>query len=141
MTNILTKPYTNEQYAQFSTEANQNGQRIEILDDKVFALYSHEKLENDEIIDISDTPEYKAEQELKEKERIGNLYLTPRDFLIALMGFGVKFSDVEALLAQNEQARLELNYCQYVYRGSPLLDALCGVFGLSSEQLDEIFEK
>lgn len=136
---ILQKPYTNIQRADFICE-HQGLNYYE--DDNCIIMYLNtEKIENGEPIDISQTPEYIAELEKKEKIRIANLRMTPRDFLLALTSLGVKFEDIEALLAQNAQARLELNYCQYVYRGNALLDSLCGTLGVTPEQLDELFEK
>lgn len=92
------------------------------------------------LIDISQTPEYMAEQAEIEATRIANLKLTPRDFIIGLEGLGVDFETViEPFLASNAQARKELNYCQFVYRGNPLLNALCGLLEVSPEQLDNLF--
>lgn len=99
------------------------------------------KIENNTIIDISQAPEYIAEQEAKEQERIANLKMTPRDFLLGLIDMGASYSDIKALIAQNEQAELELNYCQNVYRGNPLLDSLCEIIGVSPQQLDDMFNE
>lgn len=94
------------------------------------------------LTDISETAEYIAEQELKEKTRIANLKMTPRDFLTGLQELGVSFEDViEPLIASNSQVRLELNYCQNVYRGNELLDTLCGTLGITTEQLDNLFKE
>lgn len=59
MTNILKKPYTDKDYADFAVMANSNGQRTEQDDVAVYALYVHEELKNGEIVDISQTQEYK----------------------------------------------------------------------------------
>lgn len=85
-------------------------------------------------------PHY-TEEELaqKEKERIALLKMTPRDFLLAITSMGIDWADIKALMSQNPQVEIELNYCQYVYRGNPLLDDLCGNFGVTPEQLDELF--
>lgn len=94
------------------------------------------------LVDISATEEYIAEQELKEKTRIANLKMTPRDFLIGLQGLGISFENtIEPLIASNSQARLELNYCQNVYRGNELLDTLCITLGITPEQLDNLFKE
>lgn len=61
MTDKLTKPYTDEQRADFIVKNNHDkGLRIEETNTALFALESYEKIENDEIINISDTEEYKA---------------------------------------------------------------------------------
>lgn len=62
MSNILIKPYTRQQYADFAVMANQNGQRIEQTDNAVYVLYPYEEIQNGEIVDISQTSEYIQEQ-------------------------------------------------------------------------------
>lgn len=84
-------------------------------------------------------PNYEAEKAQKERERIAMLKMTPRDFLLAITSMGIDWADIKSLMAQNPQVEIELNYCQYVYRGNPLLDDLCGNFGVTPEQLDELF--
>lgn len=89
MTNILTKPYTNKDYADFAVMANSNGQRTEQDDNAVYALYAHEALQNGTIVNISDTDEYKTKI-AKEKETrffndfieisIGCLRKTPKGY-------------------------------------------------------------
>ncbi|MDR1168937.1 MAG: hypothetical protein LBK53_08650 [Heliobacteriaceae bacterium] len=39
MTNTLTKPYTNKQYAEFAIQANEAGKKIKISGDTVYALH------------------------------------------------------------------------------------------------------
>jgi len=56
--NILNQPFTSQQYAEFAIRANKNGQRIEIIEDTVYALYDCESVNNNEIIDISGTENY-----------------------------------------------------------------------------------
>jgi len=60
MANILNKPYTDKDYADFAVIANSNGQRTEQSDTAVYALYPYEKLQNCQIVDISETEDYKA---------------------------------------------------------------------------------
>lgn len=94
-------------------------------------------LENNVLIQ---NPNYEAEQAQKEKARVAMLKMTPRDFLLAITSMGIDWADIKALMAQNPQVEIELNYCRYVYRGNPLLDDLCGNFGVTPEQLDELFK-
>lgn len=85
------------------------------------------------------TPEV-AEQ--KEKERVAMLKMTPRDFLLACtQQLGIEWSAIKALMDSNPQVAIELQFCNFVYRGNPLLDQLCGNFNVTSEQLDELFKK
>ena len=80
------------------------------------------------------------EKELEEKKRIAMLKMTPRDFLLAITQMGVDFAKIKELMASNPQVEIELNYCNYVYRGNALLDQLCGQFGITTTQLDELFK-
>ena len=83
------------------------------------------------------TPEVAIE---KEKERVAMLKMTPRDFLLAITNMGVEWSAIKALMDSNPQVAIELQFCNNVYRGNPLLDQLCGQFNVTSEQLDELFK-
>lgn len=80
------------------------------------------------------------QKELEEKKRVAMLKMTPRDFLLAITGIGVDFAKIKELMATNPQVEIELNYCNYVYRGNALLDQLCGQFGITTAQLDELFK-
>lgn len=83
------------------------------------------------------TPEVAIE---KEKERVATLKMTPRDFLLAITSMGVEWTAIKALMDSNPQVEIELQFCNNVYRGNPLLDQLCGQFNITSEQLDELFK-
>ena len=83
------------------------------------------------------TPEVAIE---KEKERVAMLKMTPRDFLLAITNMGVEWTAIKALMDSNPQVAIELQCCNNVYRGNPLLDQLCGQFNITSEQLDELFK-
>ena len=80
------------------------------------------------------------QKELEEKKRVAKLKMTPRDFLLAITQMGVYFAKIKELMAANPQVEIELNYCNYVYRGNALLDQLCGQFGITTTQLDELFK-
>ena len=83
------------------------------------------------------TPEIAIE---KEKERVAMLKMTPRDFLLAITNMGVEWTAIKTLMDSNPQVAIELQFCNNVYRGNPLLDQLCGQFNITSEQLDELFK-
>ena len=77
----------------------------------------------------------------KEKERVAMLNMTPRDFLLACtQKLGIEWSAIKSLMDSNPQVAIELQFCNAVYRGNPLLDQLCGSFGVTSEQLDNLFK-
>lgn len=83
------------------------------------------------------TPEVAIE---KEEERVAMLKMTPRDFLLAITNMGVEWTAIKTLMDNNPQVAIELQFCNNVYRGNPLLDKLCGQFNVTSEQLDELFK-
>lgn len=85
-------------------------------------------------------PDYQKEKEQEEKKRVAMLKMTPRDFLLAITQMGVDFAKIKELMVTNPQVEIELNYCNYVYRGNALLDQLCGQFGITTAQLDELFK-
>ena len=80
------------------------------------------------------------QKEQEEEKRVAMLRMTPRDFLLAITGMGVDFAKIKELMVTNPQVEIELNYCNYVYRGNALLDQLCGQFGITTTQLDELFK-
>ena len=77
----------------------------------------------------------------KEKERIAMLKMTPRDFLlVCTQKLGIEWAKLKELMDTNAQVAIELQFCNHVYRGNPLLDQLAGQFGVTSEQLDNLFK-
>ena len=65
--------------------------------------------------------------------------MTPREFILKLMEKGVTREQLEALINSNDRVWAELNYATLVTRANPLLDELCGQFGLTSADVDEMF--
>ena len=65
--------------------------------------------------------------------------MTPREFMLALMEKGITREQVETLISANDRVWAELNYATVINRANPLLDQLCGQFGLTSADLDEMF--
>ena len=108
--------------------------------DEQFEDFQQGKLIFDENDILVEHPNYAEEKELEEKKRIAMLKMTPRDFLLAITQMGVDFAKIKELMAANPQVEIELNYCNYVYRGNALLDQLCGQFGITTTQLDELFK-
>lgn len=84
---------------------------------------------------------YEAEQTQKEAERVAMLRMTPRDFLLALVELGVDYNLIKQLKASNPQVEIELDYCNHIYRGNPLLDQLAPQFNITKEQLDNLFKE
>lgn len=65
--------------------------------------------------------------------------MTPREFILALMNKGITREQLEALINTNDRVWAELNYATLITRANPLLDQLCGQFGLTSADVDELF--
>ena len=94
-------------------------------------------VENGELVR---NPNYEAEQELKEKERVARLSCTKRDFALMLQELGITYSQLKELIATNEQAQLEWELCERLYRFNPMLDVMALQLGITSEQLDGLFK-
>ena len=108
--------------------------------DEQFEDFQKGKLIFDENDNLVENPKYNEQKELEEKKRVAKLKMTPRDFLLAITQMGVDFAKIKELMAANPQVEIELNYCNYVERGNALLDQLCGQFGITTTQLDELFK-
>ena len=65
--------------------------------------------------------------------------MTPREFVLGMLSRGVTREQIEKLIASNQQVWAELNYATFIERKNPLLDQLCGQFGLTPEDVDGIF--
>ena len=118
----LKLPYTQTEKNDFICQSRRNGYSTEILEDDSLQSYVTELTENEE------------------KERVAMLKMTPREFLLAIVEMGVDYSKIKELMSANPRVEIEMQYCNFVYRGNPLLDKLCGQFGVTTEQLDELFK-
>ena len=83
---------------------------------------------------------YKLELEEKEKERVANLRCTKRVLALVLKELGVSYTNLQALIATNEDAQLEWDLCVELERSNPLLDILGAELGISSTTIDKIFK-
>ena len=122
---FLNKPYTEEQRADFIIEQNyDNGYIIKETEEALEAWgYTEE------------------EKEEQERERIGNLQCTKRVFVLMLEQLGFDyFEQIEPAINSNRQAKLEWDLCIELQRKNPLLDQLASGFGITSEQLDNLFK-
>lgn len=62
-------------------------------------------------------PDYKAEEQAKEQERINNLTMTPLDFIKVLQSFGLSLQKINEFLESNLEIKMQLTYCSNVYCG------------------------
>lgn len=86
-------------------------------------------------------PNYEAEKQAKEQERIANLTITKRVFALALQELGITYTQLKQVIAENDQAQLEWDLCVELQRGNPLLDIMADYMGISPTMLDYIFQK
>lgn len=94
-----------------------------------------------EFVDITDTPEYKNKKQKEEQERISHLKCTKRVFVLMLEQLGLDyFEQIEPLINENRQARLEWELCVELERVNPLLDVIGAQLNISSEQIDNLFK-
>ena len=85
-------------------------------------------------------PNYEAEQELKERERIAKLKLTKREVFLAIYN-DLKITPEEIKSTITDPAVLiEFEYANEYYRGNPLIDMIGASLGYTKEQLDYLFE-
>jgi hypothetical protein len=121
----LIKPYTEKQRLDFITNQNYiNGYLIKETETSLQALgYTDSELE------------------LQEQERISNLKCTKRVFVLMLEKMGLDyFEQILPLIECNRQARLEWELCVELERSNPLLDILAKELGVTSLQLDKLFQ-
>jgi hypothetical protein len=92
-------------------------------------------------------PNYEAEQEQQERERIAKLFLTGADVERGIyQAKGMDFDDILAFVMANppqgldvKALRIELK-ANHFYRGNPYVEAVGALLGFTSEQLDKFFE-
>ena len=121
----LIKPYTEEQRIKFIVEQNHRlGYSIEEQSTKLVALgLTQEELNQ------------------QERNRKDMLALTRCDVLKALyQARGITPNDIKALLKDNVEALIELEYAQSFYRGHPMIKAIGEQLGFTSDDLDYLFE-
>lgn len=77
----------------------------------------------------------------KEKERISHLQCTKRVLVLILEQLDKDyFNDIEPLINNNRQAKLEWELCVELERSNPLLDIIGAQLDISPAQIDEIFK-
>lgn len=109
-----------------------------------YALEANEIMEGGEPVV---NPNYEAEQEQKERERIAKLNLTGADVERGIyQAKGMDFDDILAFVMANppqgldvKALRIELK-ANHFYRGNPYVNAVGALLGFTSGQLDKFFE-
>lgn len=83
----------------------------------------------------------KEQKEKEERDRISKLKCTKRVFVIILEQMGLDyFEQIQPLIDSNRQAKLEWELCVELERANPLLDILASELGVTSQQLDKLFQ-
>lgn len=91
--------------------------------------------------DITDTTEYIEKKKKEEAYRISKLKCTKRVFVLMLEKMGLDyFEQIEPLINNNRQAKLEWELCVELERSNGLLDILASELGVTSKQLDLLFQ-
>ena len=96
-----------------------------------------EPLNNIKRFEIKEVPSLTPEQE---RERVGKLTCTKREFALIIAELGITYSQLKELLSTNERAQLEWDLCTELVRNNPLLDQMASQTDITSEQLDNIFK-
>lgn len=121
----LTKPYTEKQRLDFIVNQNYTNGHLIKETDKSLQAWGYTE----------------AEIKLKEKERINNLKCTKRVFVLMLEKMGLDyFEQILPLIDGNRQAKLEWELCVELERSNNLLDILATELGVTSKQLDLLFQ-
>ena len=94
---------------------------------------------------LKDKAELEAEEaRIKEAKRIAMLHMTKQDFFnYVCKPYGVTYSQLETIVAGNDDLRAAWNLCNHVYRGNEQLNnyILTVLPALTAEKLTEIFEE
>lgn len=121
----LQKPYTENEKTNFIVEENHNkGYEIKETEESLQAWgYTEEEIEQ------------------QEKERIKKLKCTKRVFALMLQELGIDYiTQLKPLIESNPQAQLEWDLCVELLRENPMLDIMASQLGVTSEQLDKLFQ-
>ena len=118
------------------------------------AIYNLDRIEETQDEYVLEGEEYVLKDEAweerqaqKERERIGNLYLTAADVERGIyQAKGMDFEDIIRVLSNSPQEGLDLKALKielkanHFYRGNPYVSAIGQLLGFTSEQLDRFFE-
>lgn len=86
-------------------------------------------------------PNYDEQKAEEEAERVSHLTCTKRVFVLMLEQMGLDyFEQIAPLINANRQASLEWTLCVELERANPLLDLIGKQLGISSAQIDKLFQ-
>lgn len=118
---------------------NEDIQNIEVSEE-VFNSYIEDNLKyiwnGSEIVP---NPSYEKDKKQKRHDYAMELSMTPLDFLKAIEPYGITYEMIKQLMDNNPLVERELRFCQNVYRKHPMIIQFAEQFGMTSDQLDELF--
>lgn len=89
--------------------------------------------------EIVPNPNYEEDKKQKRHEYAMGLSMTPLDFLKAIEPYGITYEMIKQLMDSDPLVERELRFCQNVYRKHPMIIQFAEQFGMTSDQLDELF--
>ena len=118
---------------------NEDIQNIEVSEE-VFNSYLEDNLKyvwnGSEIVP---NPNYEEDKKQKRHDYAMELSMTPLDFLKAIEPYGITYEMIKQLMDSDPLVERELRFCQNVYRKHPMIIQFAEQFGMTSDQLDELF--
>jgi len=135
--------YINKENQIYSGDCLDNDRQLSAEEQTLYLKGYGYEIVNNIITDISQTPEYIANQEQKEQERINGLTMTALDFIQVIIKTGVTYDQVKVYLDSNAALEIHLKCCKDVYCG--VIRQLCplsiGEIILTEDMAIEVFEK
>lgn len=114
-------------------------QSIEVSEE----LYNDFSTDTDKYVwngsEIVPNPNYEEDKKQKRHEYAMGLSMTPLDFLKAIEPYGITYETIKQLMDSDPLVERELRFCQNVYRKHPMIIQFAEQFGMTSDQLDELF--
>jgi len=148
MENILRQPYSSKDYADFAVFANETHRRIEDFNGDKYALLDSEVLQDGVITDISNTPEYIAEQQAKQAEIQNKKTITKRQLLFWLFLNKQKtetdiLNAIEAIQdpSQRYLGQVSYNGTNNFEYGNPFVPVIGQALGLTTTELIKCFDE
>lgn len=119
-------------------EYDNNCKQTKIITQKELAEHPNKVIIEGDVLVLN--PDYEKEEAEKEHQRVLQLNMTKLDFVKALAPYGVTYEAIKVLLSTSSEAQMNWDLCERVYRFNPFLDPMASQFGITPEQLDEIFK-
>lgn len=102
---------------------------------------THLENREEEVIDLQAWGYTEEEIEEQKKEAIKQLTCTKRVFALMLKELGVDYlTQLKPLIESNPDAQLEWELCVELLRANPMLDLMGKQLGITSEQLNKLFQ-